>query len=92
MLKAVLKNNFDKLSLEEQIVFFKLLENLCETSDEPFLLAQTTHQNFEIKLSALKILKILSFEKFKNLMDFSTDDDYIKIYKFTYCIFYLIKY
>lgn len=80
--KAVLKNNFDKLSLEEQIEFFKLLENLCETSDEPFLMAQTTHQNFEIKLSALKILKTLSFEKFKSLMDFSTDDDYVKIYKF----------
>ncbi|HSQ46924.1 MAG TPA: hypothetical protein VLM44_08410 [Lutibacter sp.] len=80
--KAVLKNNFDKLSHEEQIEFFKLLENLCETSDEPFLLAQTTHQNFEIKLSALKILKTLSFEKFENLRDFSADADYIKIYKF----------
>jgi hypothetical protein len=80
--KAVLKNNFDKLSQEEQIEFLKLLENLCEISDEPFLLAQTTHQNFEIKLSALKILKTLAYEKFESLRDFSADADYIKIYKF----------
>lgn len=80
--KAVLKNNFDKLSQEEQIEFFKLLENLCEASDEPFLLAHTTHQNFEIKLSALKTIKALAFEKFKNLKGFSTDADYVKIYEF----------
>lgn len=80
--KAILKNNFDKLSQEEQIEFFKLLENLCETSDEPFLLAHTTHQNFEIKLSALKILKSLDFEKYKSLKDFSTDADFVKIYEF----------
>ncbi|MDF1516909.1 MAG: hypothetical protein RQ864_07175 [Lutibacter sp.] len=80
--KTILKNNFDKLSQEEQIEFFKLLENLCETSDEPFLLTQTTHQNFEIKLSVLKILKTLSNEKFKDLKDFSTDADYVKIYEF----------
>ncbi|MBE0423623.1 MAG: hypothetical protein IBX66_06755 [Lutibacter sp.] len=80
--KTVLKNNFDILSKEEQIEFFKLLENLCETGDEPFLLTQTTHQNFEIKLSALKILKTLSNEKFKDLKDFSTDADYVKIYEF----------
>ena len=80
--KAVLKNNFDKLSQEEQIEFFKLLENLCETGDEPFLLAHATHPNFEIKLSALKILKTLAYEKFKDLKDFSKDADYIKIYEF----------
>lgn len=80
--KVVLKNNFDKLSLEEQIEFFKLLENLYETGDEPFLLAHTTHQNFEIKLSALKILKTLGYENFKSLKDFSADDDYVKIYEF----------
>lgn len=80
--KHILKNNFDKLSQEEQIEFFKLLENLCEPGDEPFLLAHTTHQNFEIKFSALKILKTFAFEKFKNLKDFSMDADYVKIYEF----------
>lgn len=80
--KDILKNNFGKLSLEEQIEFFKLLENMAETGDESFLLAHTTHQNFEIKLSALKIIKSLADEKFKSLKHFSTDDDYIKIYEF----------
>lgn len=83
--KDILKNNFDKLSQEEQIEFFKMLENMVEPSDESFLLAHTTHQNFEIKLSALKILKILAVEKFKSLKDSSTDDDYIKIYEFLEC-------
>lgn len=80
--KDILKNNFDNLSEDEQIEFFKMLENVFETSDESFLLAHTTHQNFEIKLSALKIIKILAIEKFVNLKNYSTDDDYVKIYKF----------
>jgi hypothetical protein len=80
--KAVLKNNFDQLSPEEQIEFFKLLENLCESGDESFLMQHITHQNFEIKLSALKILKSLALEKFKNAGNFSMDAEYIKIYEF----------
>jgi hypothetical protein len=62
--KEMLKNNFDKLSLEEQIAFFKLLENVYETSDESFLQEHIQHKNFEIKVSALKIFKILNIEKF----------------------------
>ena len=80
--KDILKNNFDNLSEDEQIEFFKMLENVFESSDESFLLAHTTHQNFEIKLLALKIIKILAIEKFVNLKNFSTDDDYVKIYEF----------
>lgn len=69
--KEALKSNFDKLSLEEQIAFFKLLENVFETSDESFLLKHIQHKNFEIKVSALKIFKLLNIEKFhsfKHLM------------------------
>lgn len=62
--KEVLKNNFEKLTQEEQIAFFKLLENLYETSDESFLLEHIQHKNFEIKVSALKIFKLLNIEKF----------------------------
>jgi hypothetical protein len=80
--KDILKNNFDKLSLEEQITFFKLLENMYETSDEPFLLDHVTHINFEIKLSALKTLKILNIEKFKSLNEISDEPDYVKIFNF----------
>lgn len=62
--KEVLKNNFEKLTQEEQIAFFKLLENMYEPSDESFLLEHIQHKNFEIKVSALKIFKLLNIEKF----------------------------
>ena len=62
--KELLKNNFDKLSLEEQIAFFKLLENVFEPNDESFLQEHIQHKNFEIKVSALKIFKQLNIEKF----------------------------
>ncbi|MDD3722176.1 MAG: hypothetical protein PHW92_06795 [Lutibacter sp.] len=80
--KNILKNNFNNLSQEEQIAFFKLLENLYEINDEPFLMAHVTHDNFEIKLSALKILKILNSEKFKSIAEISTEPEYIRIFKF----------
>lgn len=80
--KEVLKNNFEKLSVEEQIAIFKLLENMYEPSDEPFLLEHITHENFEIKLAALKILKILNIEKFKTLKELSAESDFVKIFNF----------
>jgi len=80
--KVVLKNNFEKRSLEEQIAFFKLLENMYEPTDESFLLKQINHENFEIKLAALKIIKILNAEKFKNLKNISDDPEFVKIFNF----------
>lgn len=80
--KSILKNNFKKLSIEEQIAFFKLLENIYESTDESFLLAHVAHKNFEIKLAALKILKILDIEKFVSLKEESTEPEYMKIYQF----------
>jgi len=80
--KSILKNNFEKLSIEEQIAFFKLLENSYESTDESFLLAHITHKNFEIKLAALKILKILDIEKFVGLKEESTEPEFMKIYNF----------
>ena len=80
--KEVLKNNFEKRTQEEQIAFFKLLENMYEPGDELFLLEHITHKNFEIKLSALKILKTLNTEKFKSLKEISAEPDYVKIFNF----------
>jgi RNase H-fold protein (predicted Holliday junction resolvase) len=61
--KKVLKSNFSERSLEEQIAFFKMMESVHESSDEPFLLEYIHHENFEIKVSALKILKIINIGK-----------------------------
>lgn len=62
--KEMLKANFNSLSLEEQISFFKLLEKLVMPDDEPFVEEYLFHKNFEIQLLALKILKEINFEKY----------------------------
>lgn len=72
-IKKVLKNSFDKRSLREQILFFKVLENLCDEKDEPFIMEHISSSNFEIKLSALKILKVLNIEKLTALKNPSSD-------------------
>src|SRR5690606_30203431 len=62
--KEMLMANFNTLSLEEQISFFKMLEKLVVPDDEPFVEAYLFHKNFEIQLLALKILKEINFDKY----------------------------
>ena len=80
--KPILKNKFIELSSEEKIAFLKLLENLYENNDEPFLVNHIYDDNFEIKKISLKLLKILNVEKFKSLMNSSVDPAFVKIVKF----------
>lgn len=80
--KEVLKNTFDQRSQEEQIAIFKLLENLYEISDEPFLLDYMYHENFEIKVSALKILKAINGYKFNFLKSSSSEPEFLQIANF----------
>jgi hypothetical protein len=80
--KEVLKSNFDERSQEEQIAFFKMMENLYENSDEPFLLEHIHDENFEIKVSALKILKIINIDKFNILKFGSLEPQFVKIVNF----------
>lgn len=80
--KEVLKNNFDMRSQEEQIAFFKMMENLYENSDEPFLLEHIHNENFEIKLSALKILKVINSDKFNNIKLESLEPEFLRIVNF----------
>lgn len=65
--KDILKEGYSKMSVEEQIVFFKMLEKSAVKEDLSFVLKNIQDINFQIKLSALKVLKILDFEKFKNV-------------------------
>lgn len=65
--KTYLKENFKQSSECEQIAFLKLLENVPENSDEDFIIENISHPNFEIKLSALKILNDINPEKFNSL-------------------------
>jgi hypothetical protein len=63
--KDRLKANFNVLSLEEQISFFGMLEKLVIPSDEPFVEAHLFHNDFEIQLLALKILKSINIDKYQ---------------------------
>jgi len=71
--KEMLKTNFNTLSLEEQISFFKLLEKLVVPDDEPFVEAYLFHKNFEIQLLALKILKEINLDKYMGFTNTSND-------------------
>lgn len=62
--KNILKNNFNESSSEEQIAFLKILENVYENSDKPFLLEHIRHKNFEIKLLVMEILKNINYEEY----------------------------
>ncbi|HSN49345.1 MAG TPA: hypothetical protein VLR29_11335 [Flavobacterium sp.] len=62
--KTVLKNNFSERSDEEQIAFLKMMENVYEDSDKPFLLEHIHHRNSEIRLSVIEILKNINFEEY----------------------------
>ncbi|SHG16645.1 hypothetical protein SAMN05443549_102280 [Flavobacterium fluvii] len=61
--KNILKNSFNERSLEEQITFLKMMENVHENSDKPFLLEHMHHENFEIKSLVMEILKSINFEE-----------------------------
>ena len=80
--KLILKTNFKELSLEEQIVFFEMLENLYEKTDKPFIMDHILNPNFEIKFSALKILKDLNADEFNCFKDLTSEPEFVRIVKY----------
>ena len=63
--KNILKDSFNERSLEEQIAFLKMMENVYEYGDKVFLQEQMQHENFEIKSIAMEILKNINFEEYE---------------------------
>jgi hypothetical protein len=63
--KTILKNDFNERSSEEQIAFLKMMENVYENTDKPFLLKHILHENFEIKSLVMEILKKINFEEYE---------------------------
>lgn len=59
---AILKNDFHNRSIEEQIAFFKMMENTSENSDIDFVLQFIDHENFDIRVSVMKILKVINVD------------------------------
>lgn len=80
--KEILKRNFNQSSIDEQIAFFELLKSLNESSDESFILEHIHHENFEIKLLAISILKDMNINAFENLKLPSSDSEFVKIFQF----------
>ncbi|MDI5894486.1 hypothetical protein QLS65_06250 [Flavobacterium sp. LB1P51] len=62
--KNILKTNFIERTHEEQIAFLKMMENVYESNDKAFLLEHMQHENFEIKLLIMGILKSINFEEY----------------------------
>lgn len=63
--KNILKDSFNERSLEEQIAFLKMMENVYEYGDKVFLQEQMQHENFEIKSMAMEIMKNINFEEYE---------------------------
>ncbi|GIZ07594.1 HEAT repeat domain-containing protein [Flavobacterium sp. UMI-01] len=59
---AVLKDCISERSLEEQIAFFKIDESLLMTVDADFMMAFIQHENFEIRMSAKNIIKLIDIQ------------------------------
>lgn len=80
--KEILKNNIEERSPEEQIAFFKMMEDLYEQSDESFVMKYIHHEIFEIRVSTLKILKVLNKDKFNLLKFESCEPQFLRIVNF----------
>jgi HEAT repeat protein len=55
----ILKNTVKERNLDEQIAFFKMAENMLTTNDIPFIMEYLDHENFEIRVSAHKMVALL---------------------------------
>ena len=74
---AILKENLSERSIEEQVVFFKMLEEISSATDIPFIKEFANHENFDIRISVMKIMNLITVDSdntFKIInSDFSLD-------------------
>lgn len=81
---AILKADFDNRYLDEQVAIFKMLENLYEIDDIPFLLNHFNTENFYIKSSIKKIFKAIDdndgydLKTLTNNIEYATNINLIK--------------
>jgi len=72
----ILKSDFNQRSIEEQVIIFKMMEDINEVSDIPFLLEHINNMNFDIKVSVTKILKKLKNSEANDSRFITTDIEY----------------
>lgn len=80
--KPIIKHNFSERSIEEQISFFKMLMDVADSDDEDFIINNTNHPNFEIKLMAFTLLKKLNTEKLQSIKRESLNIESEKIFNY----------
>ena len=56
-------NDFHNRTIEEQVAFFMLMENMCENSDFQFIVQFINHENFDIRVSIQKILNVITTDE-----------------------------
>lgn len=81
-IKGIIKPKFNDISEEEQMAFFEVLEIVYSEDDEPFVLENVNNEHFEIKVTALKILKAININKFNELKQEAENPDDIRIMEF----------
>ncbi|KDN56246.1 hypothetical protein [Flavobacterium seoulense] len=78
---AVLKEDYFTRSLDEQIAFFKMMEEMAVPDDIPFVRDHIENENFFIRISVMKILNLITVDDdntFKintTATDFTIDKD-----------------
>lgn len=64
-IKDIVMADFNQRSLEEQLVIFKILEDLYDSSDEYFFKEQLNHQVFDIRVFSRQIIKDINVNKYQ---------------------------
>ena len=68
-LKELVGSDLDQRSLNEKISYFKVLELIGTSDDEPLILENINNSNYDIRLSAIKILKEHDENKLEEVLD-----------------------
>lgn len=77
--KNILKQEFELLTTEEQILFFKELHQMADVLDAEFIENYVFHEEFDVKLCAMTLLRDLDRNLFDAIKVKSEDKESIKM-------------
>ncbi len=58
----IIKTDLFSRSLDEQIAFFKMMEEMAMPDDIPFIKEHIQHENFYIRVSVMKIMNLITVD------------------------------
>lgn len=58
----IIKTDLSSRTLEEQIAFFKMMEEMAMPNDIPFVKDYIEHENFYIRISVMKIMNLITVD------------------------------